>query len=246
MSINSTTATLLTIQDMHKNQLKQQVGQAAVDYIAPYLKPDTIVGVGTGSTTNCFIDALASIKHTFDGTVASSEDSAARLKSYDIPVFDLNSIRDMMFYVDGADEANHRFQLIKGGGGALTREKIAASVADKFICILDESKLVKTLGVFPLPIEVIPMARSAVARQLVKLGGRPVYRQGFVTDNGNLILDVFDFQIHAAVELERAINNLSGVVTNGLFAQKPADMLLLGTIDGVIQMTNRRCVCQAW
>jgi len=216
-----------------QDKLKQQVGKAAADYIKPHLRKDSIVGVGTGSTANYFIDALAEIKHTFDGTVASSTASEERLKSHGIPVFELNSIKNMMFYVDGADETNDKFELIKGGGGALTREKIVSSVADQFICIVDESKIVVTLGAYPLPIEVIPMARSAVARQLVKLGGRPVYREGFITDNGNIILDVSDLQIKDAPGLERQINQITGVVTNGLFASKPADLLFVGTPNGV-------------
>jgi len=216
-----------------QDKLKQQVGKAAADYIRPHLRKDSIVGVGTGSTANYFIDALAEIKHTFDGTVASSTVSEERLKSHGIPVFELNNIKNMMFYVDGADETNDKFELIKGGGGALTREKIVSSVADQFICIVDESKIVDTLGAYPLPIEVIPMARSAVARQLVKLGGRPVYREGFITDNGNIILDVRDLHIKDAPGLERQINQITGVVTNGLFASKPADLLFVGTPNGV-------------
>ncbi|MBL4679822.1 MAG: ribose-5-phosphate isomerase RpiA [Pseudomonadales bacterium] len=216
-----------------QDKLKQQVGKAAADYIRPHLRKDSIVGVGTGSTANYFIDALAEIKHTFDGTVASSTVSEERLKSHGIPVFELNNIKNMMFYVDGADETNDKFELIKGGGGALTREKIVSSVADQFICIVDESKIVDTLGAYPLPIEVIPMARSAVARQLVKLGGRPVYREGFITDNGNIILDVSDLHIKDAPGLERQINQITGVVTNGLFASKPADLLFVGTPNGV-------------
>jgi len=216
-----------------QDKLKKAVGLAAVDYIKNQLRNDSVIGVGTGSTANCFIDALADIKHTFDGTVASSLASEERLKSHGIPVFELNSIKDMMFYVDGADETNEKLELIKGGGGALTREKIVASVADKFICIVDESKIVDVLGAFPLPIEVIPMARSAVARKLVSMGGRPVYREGFITDNGNIILDVYDWPIRDAVSVEQQINQITGVVTNGLFAIKPADLLLVGTEKGV-------------
>jgi len=216
-----------------QDTLKQLVGEAAADYIKPHLRNDSIVGVGTGSTANYFIDALAKIKHTFDGTVASSLASEERLKSHGIPVFELNTIKEMRFYVDGADETNGKFELIKGGGGALTREKIVSSVADQFVCIVDESKIVDVLGTYPLPIEVIPMARSAVARQLVKLGGRPVYREGFVTDNGNIILDISDMQIKDAPGLEKQINQITGVVTNGLFALKPADLLFVGTPKGV-------------
>ena len=222
-----------------QDALKQQVGESAANYIDPFLQIESIIGVGTGSTANYFIDALAKIKHKFDGTVASSFASEERLKSHGIPVYELNGVKEMLFYIDGADETNDRFELIKGGGGALTREKIVASVADQFICIVDESKLVKTLGQFPLPIEVIPMARSAVARQIIKLGGRPVWRDGFTTDNGNVILDVFDLTIEDAPELEKQINNITGVVTNGLFAQKPADILLIGTPTGIETRSSR-------
>ena len=222
-----------------QDALKQQVGESAANYIDPFLQIESIIGVGTGSTANYFIDALAKIKHKFDGTVASSLASEERLKSHGIPVYELNGVKEMLFYIDGADETNARFELIKGGGGALTREKIVASVADRFICIVDESKLVKTLGQFPLPIEVIPMARSAVARQIIKLGGRPVWRDGFTTDNGNVILDAFDLTIEDAPELEKQINNITGVVTNGLFAQKPADILLIGTPTGIETRSSR-------
>ncbi len=222
-----------------QDALKQQVGESAANYIDPFLQIESIIGVGTGSTANYFIDALAKIKHKFDGTVASSLASEERLKSHGIPVYELNGVKEVLFYIDGADETNDRFELIKGGGGALTREKIVASVADRFICIVDESKLVKTLGQFPLPIEVIPMARSAVARQIIKLGGRPVWRDGFTTDNGNVILDAFDLTIEDAPELEKQINNITGVVTNGLFAQKPADILLIGTPTGIETRSSR-------
>jgi len=218
---------------MNTEALKQRVAQAAVDHIDPHLTNQSIIGVGTGSTANYFIDALAKIKHKFNGTVASSLASEARLKSHGIDVFDLNSVTELLFYIDGADESNLALQLIKGGGGALTREKIVAAVADQFICIVDASKIKDTLGSFALPIEVIPMARSAVARALVTLGGRPVYRQGFETDNGNIILDIHDLQITQAASLEATINNIPGVVTNGLFALRPADLLLVGTADGV-------------
>ena len=220
---------------MNQDQLKAAVGQAAADYIKPFLEADTIVGVGTGSTANCFIDALAKYKHLFDGAVASSEATAERLKGHGIAVFDLNSIVELNFYIDGADEINHQLEMIKGGGGALTREKIVAAVAKEFICIADGSKLVETLGKFPLPVEVIPMARSYVARELVKLGGDPVLREGFITDNGNIILDVHHLNITVGngCDLENRINQLTGVVTNGLFAQRPANTLLLGTADGV-------------
>jgi len=218
---------------MNQDQLKQAVGQAAVDYIQPHLEDDSIIGVGTGSTANCFIDALAKIKHLFDGAVASSEATAERLKSHGIPVYDLNSVDSLEFYIDGADETNDKLQLIKGGGAALTREKIVAAVAKQFVCIADDSKWVNILGEFPLPVEVIPMARSHVARQIVALGGDPVYRQGVVTDNGNVILDVHNMQIINPVELEAQLNAIVGVVTNGLFAARPADVLLMGTADGV-------------
>ncbi|MBT3437318.1 MAG: ribose-5-phosphate isomerase RpiA [Oceanospirillaceae bacterium] len=218
---------------MNQNQLKQAVAQAAVDHIAPHLNKDSIVGVGTGSTANCFIDALANIKHTFDAAVASSEATAERLKSHGINVLELNAVPHMSFYVDGADESDAHLNLIKGGGGALTREKIVAAVAETFVCIADESKLVDVLGDFPLPIEVIPMARSYVARKLVGLGGEPVWRQDFITDNGNLILDVCGMDIIDPKGLEQQINQITGVVTNGLFAQRPADLLLLGTSAGV-------------
>ncbi|MCY1211788.1 Ribose-5-phosphate isomerase A [compost metagenome] len=218
---------------MTQDQLKQAVAQAAIDFILPKLDDKSIIGVGTGSTANFFIDLLAQHKMAFDGAVASSEATAQRLKGHGIPVYDLNSVSDLEFYVDGADESNERLELIKGGGAALTREKIVAAVARTFICIADESKLVPILGTFPLPVEVIPMARSHVARQLVKLGGDPVYREGVLTDNGNIILDVYNLQIDSPAKLEEQINNIVGVVTNGLFAQRPADLLLLGTKDGV-------------
>ncbi|AOE82832.1 ribose-5-phosphate isomerase RpiA [Pseudomonas sp. TCU-HL1] len=222
---------------MTQDQLKQAVAQAAIDVILPKLDEKSIIGVGTGSTANFFIDLLARHKMAFDGAVASSEATAQRLKGHGIPVYDLNSVSDLEFYVDGADESNERLELIKGGGAALTREKIVAAVAKTFICIADESKLVPLLGTFPLPVEVIPMARSHVARQLVKLGGDPVYREGVLTDNGNIILDVHNLRIDSPVQLEEQINNIVGVVTNGLFAARPADLLLLGTKDGVKSLT---------
>ena len=218
---------------MNQDELKQAVGQAAVDYIKPQLDEDSIVGVGTGSTANCFIDALAAVKHLFDGAVASSEASAERLKSHGIPVYDLNSVDGMDFYIDGADEINEHLEMIKGGGAALTREKIVAAVAKKFICVADESKMVGMMGTFPLPVEVVPMARSHVARELVKLGGDPVWREGVVTDNGGQILDVHNLKIQSPMQLESDINQITGVITNGLFAQRGADVLLLGTQDGV-------------
>ncbi|TDR13837.1 ribose-5-phosphate isomerase RpiA [Marinomonas communis] len=218
---------------MTQDELKKAVAEAAVEYILPLLEEDTIVGVGTGSTANMFIDELAKHKQLFDGTVASSEASAERLKGHGIPVYDLNSVDSIRVYVDGADESNDHLHLIKGGGAALTREKIVAAVSEEFVCIADESKLVKVLGDFPLPVEVIPMARSYVARELVKLGGDPVYREGVVTDNGNHILDVYNLEILDAVKLESQINEIVGVVTNGLFAARPANVLLLGTQSGV-------------
>ncbi len=218
---------------MNQNEMKQAVADAALEYIRPKLENDTVLGIGTGSTANLFIDSLAGIKGLINATVASSEASAERLKSHGIPVYDLNTVNQVDFYIDGADESNRALQLIKGGGAALTREKIVTAVADTFICIADESKLVHTLGQFPLPVEVIPMARSHVARELVKLGGDPVYREGVLTDNGNVILDVFNFSIPEPLAMEAKINNITGVVTNGLFALKPADVLLLGTAAGV-------------
>ena len=218
---------------MDQQQMKQAVADAALAYIKPKLDDDTVLGIGTGSTANLFIDQLASIKGLINATVASSEASAQRLKSHGIPVYDLNTVNQVDFYVDGADESNSALQLIKGGGAALTREKIVTAVAGEFICIADESKLVHTLGQFPLPVEVIPMARSHVARELVKLGVDPIYREGVITDNGNVILDVYNFSIPQPLATEEKINNITGVVTNGLFALKPADVLLLGTPAGV-------------
>ncbi|NRH40810.1 ribose-5-phosphate isomerase RpiA [Pseudomonas sp. MS15a(2019)] len=218
---------------MNQDQLKQAVAQAAVDLILPQLSRDSVVGVGTGSTANFFIDLLAKHKLEFDGAVASSQATADRLKRHGITVYDLNGVSDLEFYVDGADEADGHLNLIKGGGAALTREKIVAAVARKFICIADASKRVDVLGEFPLPVEVIPMARSHVARELVKLGGDPEYRDGVVTDNGNVILDVHNMHIVDPVGLEARINNIVGVVANGLFAARPADVLLLGTAQGV-------------
>ncbi len=218
---------------MTQDELKRAVAAAALEHIKPKIEDDTVLGIGTGSTADCFIDALAEIKGRISSTVASSEASADRLRSHGIPVYDLNSVNQVDFYIDGADESNKALQLIKGGGAALTREKIVTAVAKEFICIADESKLVHTLGAFPLPVEVIPMARSHVARQLVKLGGDPVYREGVVTDNGNIILDVFNFSIPGPLAIEAKINGITGVVSNGLFALKPADVLFLGTGSGV-------------
>ena len=214
---------------MTPEQAKQLVAQAAIEYI----EWDWIVGVGTGSTANLFIDELAKMKNNIDGAVASSEASAERLRGHGIKVYELNQVGSLPIYIDGADESTKHLHLIKGGGAALTREKIVAAASDKFICIADDSKLVDTLGAFPLPVEVIPMARAYIARQLVKLGGNPIWREGVTTDNGNIILDVHDLKISNPVETERQINQLAGVVTNGLFAQRSADVLLLGGENGV-------------
>ena len=218
---------------MTQDEMKKMVAEAALEYV----EPGTVIGIGTGSTANHFIDCLAGIKHRIEGTVASSEASATRLKSHGIPVLDLNSAGELSVYIDGADESNHYLHLIKGGGGALTREKIVAAASRKFVCIADGSKLVDILGTFPLPIEVIPMARSMVAREMVKRGGQPVYREGFVTDNGNIILDIHNMEIMEPVTLEEDLNNIPGIVTVGLFARRPADVLLLGTEDGVQKLT---------
>lgn len=218
---------------MQQDALKQAVARAAFDYVKPRLKADSVIGIGTGSTANFFIDFLAELRNEFAGAVASSEASAQRLQAHGIEVLDLNSTGDFDIYVDGADEANANLELIKGGGAALTREKIVAACAREFVCIADGSKLVGQLGAFPLPVEVIPMARSYVARELVKLGGDPVYRTGVVTDNGNVILDVHNFPIAAPRDTETRINQITGVVASGLFARRPADLLLLGTPEGV-------------
>lgn len=214
---------------MSNEELKKRVAEAALAYV----EADMIVGVGTGSTVNYFIDALARIKGKFDAAVSSSEASTQRLKAAGIPVLDLNAAGPIPLYVDGADESNRQLQLIKGGGGALTREKIVAAASKTFVCIADQSKLVNVLGKFPLPVEVIPMARSLVGRELVRRGGQPVLREGFVTDNGNLILDVYNLNIQEPAKLEADLNNIPGVVTVGLFALRPADVLLLGTPEGV-------------
>lgn len=224
---------------MNQDQLKEAVAKAALDYIHPKLSEDSIIGVGTGSTANFFIDALATIKTSFDGAVASSEATAERLKAHGIPVYELNTVANLEFYIDGADETNDRLELIKGGGGALTREKIVAAVAQEFVCIVDDTKWVDILGDFPLPIEVLPMARSFVARELVKLGGDPVYREGFVTDNGNIILDIHNMDLSAPISVEQRINQITGVVTNGLFASRPANVLFMGTAEGVKTITAK-------
>lgn len=218
---------------MTKDELKRAVAQAAFEHVESMLDDDTIVGVGTGSTANFFIEELGKISHKLNGTVASSEESARRLKEHNIPVFDLNAVGEVSVYVDGADEANDHLQLIKGGGAALTREKIIAAASREFVCIADDSKLVSTLGKFPLPVEVIPMARSYVARQIVKLGGDPVYRENCVTDNSNHIIDVFNLEILNPRKLEYDLNQITGVVASGLFANRGADRLLLGSITGV-------------
>lgn len=219
---------------MTQDELKKAVGTAAVAYI----EPDTIIGVGTGSTVNFFIDALAGVKDRIKAAVSSSEASTARLQALGIEVLDLNTVEQFDIYVDGADEINPQMEMIKGGGAALTREKIVSAVAKRFICIADQSKQVEVMGKFPLPVEVIPMAREYVARELRALGGNPVYRAGVVTDNGNHILDVHGLQITDAKGLEQTINNIVGVVTNGLFARRGADILLVGTADGVKTVTR--------
>jgi ribose 5-phosphate isomerase A len=214
---------------MAQEEYKRAAARAALDFV----QVGATIGVGTGSTTNLFIDALAEIKHRIDGAVASSDATAKRLKERGIPVYDLNSVDEVSVYIDGADETNRHRQLIKGGGGALTREKIVAAVAKKFVCIADETKLVDILGKFPLPIEVIPMARSYVARELRARGGNPFWRDGFVTDNGNYILDVHNLEIMEPARLESELNQITGIVTNGLFARRPADVVLLGTGQGI-------------
>jgi len=213
---------------MTQDELKKQVAEAALKYAQ-----EGIIGVGSGSTVNFFIDCLKSVKHKIDGAVAASANSAARLKSHGIRVVELNSVDELAVYVDGADEVTEHLHMIKGGGGALTREKIVAAVARKFICICDASKLVGVLGKFPLPVEVIPMARSYVGRELLKMGGHPTLREGFTTDNGNLVLDVRGMTLLDPPKTESEINQLAGVVTNGIFARRPADLLLLAEEKGV-------------
>ena len=208
---------------------KQLSASAALDYI----QMGDVVGVGTGSTVNCFIDALALIKSKVDGAVASSEATADRLRTHRIPVLDLGQVGTLPVYVDGADEATRHLHLIKGGGGALTREKVVAQASEKFVCIADQNKLVDRLGAFPLPVEVIPMAQSMVARKMVSFGGQPVLRTGFITDNGNIILDIRNLDIENPVDMERRMNQIPGVVTVGLFALRGADVLLLGTDSGI-------------
>jgi ribose 5-phosphate isomerase A len=214
---------------MDQDKMKKEAAEAALEYV----EIKDVVGVGTGSTANHFIDALSKIKGKIDGTVASSEVSAARLRGHGIPVLELNEVGDLPLYVDGADEATRHLHLIKGGGGALTREKIVAGASERFVCVADQSKLVDVLGTFPLPVEVIPMARSSVARQLVKRGGLPDLRVGFTTDNGNMILDVHNLNILEPTKMEAELNNIPGVVTVGIFALRPADILILGTNSGI-------------
>ena len=213
---------------MTADEMKKQAAYAALEYITT----DGVVGVGTGSTVNHFIDALATIKGRIEGAVSSSIVSTKRLEAHGIHVFDLNEVSSVAVYIDGADEANADLSLIKGGGGALTREKIIAAASEQFVCIADESKFVDVLGTFPLPVEVVPMSRSYIAREIVKMGGQPVYREGFITDNSNVILDVHGWEIMQPIDLERKLNNLVGVVTNGLFAMRGADVLLLGAESG--------------
>ena len=215
-----------------QDEKKRAVARAAIEFV----EDDSIIGVGTGSTANYFIDELAGLKARLDGAVASSQASAERLRQFGIPLLDLNAAGELSVYVDGADEATRHLHLIKGGGGALTREKIVAQASRRFVCIIDDTKLVDRLGEFPLPIEVIPMARSFVARELVKLGGSPEWRADFVTDNGNYILDVYNLRIIEPVRLEEDLNQIPGIVANGLFARRPADILLIGTADGVIRI----------
>jgi ribose 5-phosphate isomerase A len=214
---------------MNQDQLKQLVAREALKHVVE----DAIVGVGSGSTVNFFIDALAQMKNRIDGAVAASEASAERLKKHGIRVVDLNSVNELPVYFDGADEVTEHLHMIKGGGGALTREKIVAAVARKFVCLCDASKLVPVLGKFPLPVEVIPMARSYVGRELVKLGAHPVLRANFTTDNGNLVLDCHGLTLLDPPKMETDLNNLAGVVTNGIFARRPADVLLLGSNSGI-------------
>jgi len=222
--------------EVTQDELKQLVAREALKHVVE----DAIVGVGSGSTVNFFIDALAGIKGRIEGAVAASEASAERLKKHGIRVFDLNSVSELPVYVDGADEITEHMHMIKGGGGALTREKIVAAVARKFVCICDSSKLVPTLGRFPLPVEVIPMARSHVGRELLRMGGNPRLRENYKTDNGNLILDCHGLTIMDPPALEAELNNVAGVVTNGLFARRGADVLLLGTPDGVKASAAKR------
>jgi len=219
---------------MTQDEMKIEVAKAALKYVVP----DSIIGVGTGSTANFFIDELATIKERIKGAVASSVSTANRLEDHGITLFDLNDIEEISVYIDGVDESDKQLNLIKGGGGALTREKIVSAVSSQFVCIADESKLVSVLGDFPLPVEVIPMSANYVKRQIVKMtGGSAILREGFTTDNGNLILDIHDLKIEDPKRLENQLNNIVGVVTNGLFATRGADILLLGTANGVQTIT---------
>jgi len=219
---------------MNQDIRKQRAAEAALDLVGD----GSVIGVGTGSTVNYFIEGLASLRGRIVGAVSSSEASAQRLKAHDIPVLDLNATGELPLYVDGADEATRGFALVKGGGGALTREKIVAATSRRFVCIIDDQKLVERLGRFPLPVEVIPMGRAYVARQLLRLGGQPALREGVVTDNGNHILDIRGLSIVDPIALETEINQIAGVVTVGLFARRPADVLLVGTADGVVTLTR--------
>ncbi|MEC8619060.1 MAG: ribose-5-phosphate isomerase RpiA [Pseudomonadota bacterium] len=219
-----------------QDELKQKAAEAAISYIAPKLDRKSIVGVGTGSTANCFIDELAKIRHTFDAAVPSSEATQQRLAAHGITLLDLNATPHLDVYVDGADEIDALGNMIKGGGAALTREKIVASAANEFVCIADDSKLVTRLGAFPLPVEVIPMARSLVARALVQLGGQPIWREGVTTDNGNIILDVHNLKIEQPLEMERRINDIAGVVCNGIFAQQAAHVAFLARENGITKL----------
>lgn len=218
---------------MTQDDKKKAAARAALEYVAD----NAVIGVGTGSTANHFIELLATLRGRIEGTVASSEATAARLRRHGIPVYDLNGVGTVPVYVDGADEADRNLRLVKGGGGALTREKILAAAAEKFVCVADDSKLVAVLGKFPVPVEVIPMARSYVARQVVKLGGNPIWRDGFVTDNGNVVLDVYNLNLTDPAAVEAELNQITGVVTNGIFARRPADVLILGTDGGVRTIT---------
>lgn len=219
---------------MSSDKFKRQAAQAAVQYV----EEGSVIGVGTGSTVNYFIEALAQIKHLIEGAVASSLQTAERLRAAHIPLLDLNGAGPLPLYVDGADEIDRHLRMIKGGGGALTREKIIAAASEKFICIADQSKLVEILGTFPLPVEVIPMARSYVGRELLKRGGQPAWRENFITDNGNLILDVYNLELLEPTRMEAELSAIAGVVTVGIFAQRPADLLLLGTASGVERISR--------
>ena len=218
---------------MNQNELKKLAAKEAIKQIIPKLSTNSILGIGTGSTTNFFIEELAQYANLFDGAVSSSEATTTKLKNINIPVYDLNVVDGIEFYIDGADEFNQNLELIKGGGAALTREKIIATVSKQFICIVDETKQVQHLGQFPIPIEVIPMARSYVAREIIKLKGNPIYRENTITDNGNIILDIHDLKITHADQLEQDINNIAGVVCNGIFSHRKADQVIIATKNGI-------------